>query len=129
MVGVSASQGGPLADKSAQSIMSNVEIPPSRLKRLTSGLAIGPREEDDAAAAMKSHSVGDLSSVSIKSLPGVASKGEGEDSGEDPGNKGGDMEDTVENDECTGMSQQSKNEDCKLDNYAELLYLYTFFMG
>ena len=99
MVGVSSS-GGPLADKSAQSIMSNVEIPPSRLKRLTSGLAIGPPEDDPAA--MKSHSVGDLSSVSVKSLQGVASKGEGED----PGNKGEIKEDAAENDESTGMMLQ-----------------------
>ena len=96
MVGVSSS-GGPLVDKSAQSIMSNVEIPPSRLKRLTSGLAIGPPENDPAV--MKSHSAGGLSSVSIKSLPGVASKGEGED----PGNNGGIKEDAAENDESTGM--------------------------
>lgn len=106
----SSARDGPLADKSAQSIMSNVEIPPSRLKRLTSGLAIGPKDEDDdpgaaAMAAMKSHSVGDLSSVSVKSLPGMATKGEGEgegeESGEDPGNKG--MEDIAEKDESIGM--------------------------
>ena len=91
--------------------MSTVEIPPSRLKRLTSGLAIGPREEGgDAEAAMKSHSVGDLSSLSVKSLPGVASKGDdrgGEDRGEDPGNKGrggGDiLEHTIEKDESIGI--------------------------
>ena len=99
LVGVSALQSGPLADKSAQSIMSTVEIPPSRLKRLTSGLAIGPREEEDVTAAMKSHSVGDLSSVSVKSLPGVSSKEEGEHSGEDPGNKEVDLEDTAEKDD------------------------------
>ena len=93
--------GGPLADKSAQSIMSNVEIPPSRLKRLTSGLAIGPRDEgDDSVAAMKSHSAGDLSSVSVKSLPGVDSKGgeEGqeEDGGEeDPANNEGTMAESL----------------------------------
>ena len=104
----SSARDGPLADKSAQSIMSNVEIPPSRLKRLTSGLAIGPKDKDDdpgaaAMVAMKSHSVGDLSSVSVKSLPGMATKGEGEgeESGEDPGNKG--MEDIAEKDESIGM--------------------------
>jgi hypothetical protein len=85
--------------------MSHVEIPPSRLKRLTSGLAIGPREEgDDSVAAMKSHSVGDLSSVSVKSLSGVTSKareeGQGEDGGEDPGNKNGN---TAEKDESLGI--------------------------
>lgn len=93
--------GGPLADKSAQSIMSNIEIPPSRLKRLTSGLAIGPREEgDDSVAAMKSHSAGDLSSISVKSLPGVDSKGGEEGQGEDvreedPGNNEGNMAESL----------------------------------
>ena len=100
MVDAATSSDGPLADKSAQSIMSNVEIPPSRLKRLTSGLAIGPPEDDPAA--MKSHSVGDLSSVSVKSLPGAASKGEVEDLGI----KGGVKEDAAENDESTGTMPQ-----------------------
>lgn len=84
--------GGPLADKSSMSIMSNVEMPPSRAKKLTSGLAIGPRESDEAD--MKSHSVGDLSSVSVKSLvisPSKGEEGEG-DKEEDPGNQGVDVE-------------------------------------
>ena len=98
--------GGPLADRSAQSIMSNVEIPPSRLKRLTSGLAIGPREEgDDSVAAMKSHSAGDLSSVSIKSLPGVDSKGgEEEGQGED-----GREEDPANNTMAESLGMQKVN--------------------
>ena len=80
--------GGPLADKSSMSIMSNVEMPPSRAKKLTSGLAIGPRESDEAD--MKSHSVGNLSSVSVKSLGISPSKGEERE--EDPGNQGVDVE-------------------------------------
>ena len=66
--------GGPLADRSAQSIMSNVEVPPSRTKRLESGLSIGPKDSD--GLELKSRSVGNLSSVSVESLRISPSKGE-----------------------------------------------------
>ena len=111
------SVGGPLADKSAQSIMSNVEMSPSRLKRLTSGLAIGAKD-DDGADAVKSHSIGDLSSMSVKSL-GVASKGDGDD-GEDPANKEEEMEDTTEKNESIGMTPQWLSES---NNFFPLLQM------
>ena len=84
------SGGGPLADKSAQSIMSNVEVAPSRARRLTSVLGIGLTDSETAELA-KSHSLGNLSSMSIKSLGVTASKAEGEKD-DAPGNQGEDAD-------------------------------------
>ena len=88
---------GPLADKSAQSIMSNVEVPPSRVKRLESGLSIGPRDSGDGLE-LKSHSVGNLSSISGKTLGISPSKGE-DNTGEIPTD--GDKEDVPSNEDVT----------------------------
>ena len=84
--------------------MSNVEVPPSRAKRLESGLSIGPRDSD--RLELKSRSAGNLSSISGKSLGISPSKGEN-DTGEVPidGDKGGvpSNEDVAAED--TGTSQ------------------------
>lgn len=84
--------GGPLADRSSMSIMSNVEVPPSRAKKLVSGLAIGPIESE--AEEMRSQSVGDLTSMSSKSLTiSPTKREEGEVvKGDDPGDQGIDIE-------------------------------------
>ena len=76
--------------------MSNVEVPPSRIKRLESGLSIGPRDSGDGLE-LKSHSVGNLSSISGKSLGISPSKGE-DNTGDVPSN-----EDVAE--EYTGTCQ------------------------
>ena len=95
------SLAGPLSDKSAHSIMSNVEMSPSRRRKLEGGLGIGLTDDDE----MKSHSVGNLSSVSVKSL-GIhdrsPSKREEDDKGEDPDEQGGDEED-IEKAESIGI--------------------------
>lgn len=97
--GVATQQSaGPLADKSAQSIMSNVEVPPSRVKKLVSGLGIGLT--DSESSELKSRSVGNLSSMSVKSL-GISPSKEDDDKGEDPSNQEGDMDKA----ESTGIIQ------------------------
>ena len=78
--------------------MSTVEVPPSRVKRLESGLGIGM--SDSIVPELKSHSVGNLSSVSVKSL-GVSPP---KDKGDVPSDQDkGEVPDDDGKDENTGM--------------------------